>query len=284
MKVFLLALLLAGSAMAQRHKVNINTETPEGQMLQQIGQEGDGAKQLPMFEKFLEQYPKSENLAWVYSQMEPLYVKANQPDKAIEIGDKLIALDPEDLETALQTLKAAETKKDPDLVKKWSNTTGAIAQKVIATPQPKDEDEVEEWKKKMDYTKQVNTYSEYALYAMALQTQDPRKKVDLVDALEQRNPQSQYLATVTPLRFQAYLQLGDSENAAAAGDLFTSMGKQHRMYKPNSTLPQAVSELGEFAPRVPQHTTDRQREGTTHSAEHSRVDALMAGTLSHAEA
>src|SRR5437879_2480016 len=218
MKVFLLALLLAGSAMAQRHKVNINTETREGQMLQQIGQEGDGAKQLPMFEKFLEQYPKSENLAWVYTQMEPLYVKANQPDKAIEIGDKLIALDPEDLETALQTLKAAETKKDPDLIKKWSNTTSALAQKLIATPQPKDEDEVEDWKKKMDYAKQVNTYSEYALYAMALQTPDPRKKVELIDALEQRNPQSQYLATVTPLRFQAYRQMGDSEKATAAAE------------------------------------------------------------------
>ena len=53
---------------------------------------------------------------------------------------------------------------------------------------------------------------------MALQTPDPRKKVELIDALEQRNPQSQYLATVTPLRFQAYRQMGDSEKATAAAE------------------------------------------------------------------
>jgi tetratricopeptide (TPR) repeat protein len=217
MRTLLLALLVAGTLLAQRHKVNINTETPEGQALQQIGDESDEAKKLAMFEKFTQDYAKSENLAWVYTQMQPLYVKAGQPDKAIEIGDKLIALDPEDLESSLATLKAAEAKKDPDLVKKWSNTTGQIAQKAIAAPQPKDEDE-EEWKKRVDYAKQVKTYSEYALYAMALQTTDPRKKADLIETLEQRDPQSQYLAQVKPLLFQAYRQAGDNPKAVAVAE------------------------------------------------------------------
>ena len=43
----LLALVIAaGTAFGQRQKVNINTETPEGQALQQIGQENDEAKKL----------------------------------------------------------------------------------------------------------------------------------------------------------------------------------------------------------------------------------------------
>jgi tetratricopeptide (TPR) repeat protein len=221
MRTLLLALLVAGALLAQRHKVNINTETPEGQALQKVGEESDEAKKLAMFEKFTQDYATSENLAWVYTQMQPLYVKARQPDKAIEIGDKLIALDPEDLETSLGTLKAAEAKKDPDLVKKWSNTTGQIAQKAIAAPQPKDEDE-EEWKKRIDFAKQVNTYSEYALYAMALQTTDPRKKADLIETLEQRDPQSQYLAQVKPMLFQAYTQAGDSQKAVAVAEQILS--------------------------------------------------------------
>src|SRR5947209_20584740 len=106
MRILLLALLLAAGALAQRHKVNINTETPEGQLLQQIGQESDDAKKLALLEKFTQDYSKSENLAWVYGEMQPLYVKANQPEKAVNIGDKLIALDPDDLETSLDTLKA----------------------------------------------------------------------------------------------------------------------------------------------------------------------------------
>ncbi|MCU1276323.1 MAG: hypothetical protein JWO48_3754 [Bryobacterales bacterium] len=217
MRILLFALLLAGGLLAQRHKVNINTETPEGQALQTLGQETDDAKRLAMLEKFTQDYGKSENLAWVYGQMQPLYVKANQPDKAVEIGDKLIALDPEDLDTALATLKASEAKKDPDLVKKWSTTTGQIAQKVITAPMPKDEDE-DEWKKRVDYTKQVNTYSEYALYATAIQTTDPRKKVDLIETLQQRNPQSQYMGQMLPLEFQAYRQIGDNEKATALAE------------------------------------------------------------------
>jgi tetratricopeptide (TPR) repeat protein len=214
MRTLLLVLLLAGGALAQRHKVNINTETPEGQALQQIGQESDDAKKLAGFEKFLQDYPKSENLAWVYSQMVPLYAKTNQPDKAIDAGDKLIALDPGDLETALASLKAAEAKKDPDLVKKWSNTTAAIAQKELASPQPKDEEE-EDWKKHLDYVKQVNTYSEYSINAMAMQTTDPRKKADLIETLYSRNPQSQYVGPLLPVALQAYQQANDTDGAVA---------------------------------------------------------------------
>ncbi len=214
MRTLLLVLLLAGSALAQRHKANINTETPEGQALQQIGEESDDAKKLAGFEKFVQDYPKSENLAWVYSEMVPLYAKANQPDKAVDIGSKLIALDPEDLETGLATLKAAESKKDPDLVKKWSDTTAAIAQKELAAKKPEDEDE-EDWKKHLDYVKQVSTYSEYALNAMALQTADPRKKADLIEDLYGRNPQSQYVGPLLPVALQAYQQINDSDRAVA---------------------------------------------------------------------
>lgn len=214
MRTFLLVLLLAGGALAQRHKVNINTETPEGQALQQIGQETDDAKKVAAFEKFLEDYPKSENLAWVYSEMVPLYAKTNQPEKALDIGDKLIALDPGDVATALATLKAAESKKDPDLVKKWSNTTAQIAQKELGAKKPDDEEE-DDWKKHLDYVRQVNVYSEYAINAMALQTADPHKKADLIESLYDRNPQSQYVAPLLPVAAQAYQQANDTDRAVA---------------------------------------------------------------------
>ena len=214
MRTVLVIVLFAGSALAQRHKPNINTETPEGQALQQIGQESDDAKKLAELEKFTQDYPKSENLPWVYSQMEPLYVKANQPDKAIGMADKLIAADPGDLDAALAALKAAEAKKDPDLVKKWSNTTAQIAEKELAAKKPEDEEE-DDWKKHLDYVKQVATYSEYAIDAAALQATDPGKKLDLIQALYERNPQSQYLAQLMPAAAQALNQLNDPDRSIA---------------------------------------------------------------------
>lgn len=211
-------LLSVGTAAAQRHQLTINAETPEGQVLQQIGNESDQAKKLALLEEFATKYPKHDGIAWVYEQMVGAYSAAGQNDKALEIGEKLLAVDPADIVTAHGCLKAAEAKKDPDLVLKWSNTTSAIARKVVQTPQPKDEDAVEDWKKQVDFAKQVDVYTEYSLYAAALQTPDPKKKIMLGEALEQRNPQSQYLPQMAEPRFQGYMQTGDTAKAIAVAE------------------------------------------------------------------
>src|SRR3954466_8971699 len=115
--ILILTLTLAAGAFAQRHTLgNINAETPEGQLLQQIGQAPDEAKKLALMEDFEAKAPKHEAIGWVYGQMQPAYVKAGKPDKALAVGEKLIAMDPDDMEAAHQNLKAAEAKKDPDLI------------------------------------------------------------------------------------------------------------------------------------------------------------------------
>src|ERR1700736_6124924 len=182
--LILLLIVTGGAALAQRHKLGtVNAETPEGQLLQQIGQSEDEAKKLALMEKFAGQAPTHEAIGWVYEQMQASYLKAGQPDKALEIGDKLVAMDADDLDAAHQNLKAAEAKKDPDLIRKWPNQPSQIAQKVIASPQPKDAEEVDAWKKSVDFAKQLDTYTEYSLFSAAMQTQDPRKRIELADAL-----------------------------------------------------------------------------------------------------
>jgi tetratricopeptide (TPR) repeat protein len=215
----LILILTAGSALAQRHKLGtVNAETPEGLLLQQIGQAEDESKKIQLMEQFAAQAPKHEAIGWVYEQMQASYLKAGQPDKALEIGDKLVAMDPDDLDAAHQNLKAAEAKKDPDLIRKWSNQTSQIAQKVIQSPQPTDADEVDTWKKRVDFAKQLDTYTEYSLFSGATQTQDPRKRIELADALTARNPKSQYLPALVELRFNSYRQLGDNAGALASAE------------------------------------------------------------------
>ena len=215
----LILIITAGSALAQRHKLGtVNAETPEGLLLQQIGQAQDESKKIQLMEQFAAQSPKHEAIGWVYEQMQASYLKAGQPDKALEVGDKLVAMDPDDLDAAHQNLKAAEAKKDPDLIRKWSNQTSQIAQKVIQSKQPADADEVDAWKKRVDFAKQLDTYTEYSLYSGAMQTQDPRKRIELADALTARNPKSQYLPALAELRFNSYRQLGDNAGALAAAE------------------------------------------------------------------
>ncbi len=218
-------LLAAGAAAAQRHKVSINTETPEGQILQQIGSETDAAKKLALMEQFAAQHPKHEAIAWVLEQLIPAETKAGNFDKAMDAGEKLLAVDPEDARSAHETLKAAEAKKDPDAILKWSNATSAVARKIAASPKPQDEDDVETWKSDVDFAKQLDIYTEYSLYAAVLQSPDPQKRIMLAEALEKRNPDSQYFDQVAEQWFVALLQAQRGEEAVALADRMIAKGK-----------------------------------------------------------
>ena len=217
--------LVAAPGWTQCHKLaEVNSGTPEGQLLQQAGQEEDAAKKMALQEQFIAQYPQHEAAAWVYEQLLTGYVKANDADKALAVADKLAAMPPECVENAQQTLKAAELKKDPDLVLKWSGKTADLAQKVVASPQPTDADEVENWKARVDYARQVNTYTEYSLYAMALGTADPKKQVALLEALQQRNAKSEYFAKAIDTLFVAYQKSGANDKAVALAQQTAATG------------------------------------------------------------
>ncbi|MBK5290344.1 MAG: hypothetical protein JJE04_01450 [Acidobacteriia bacterium] len=205
--------LLAIPAAAQRGKIDINAETPEGQLLQQIGTADDAAKKLALLEEFAAKYPKHEGLGWVYGQLQPVYLKAQQYDKVFPVTEKLLQADPSDSEMAHGALKAAEAKKDPDLVMKWASATSDAARLAMASKKPAEEDEVEAWTHKVDFAKQVETYTEYSLFSTALQTSDPAKKILLIDKLAERNPKSQYLSQLEEQKFIAYRQLNNNEKA-----------------------------------------------------------------------
>jgi tetratricopeptide (TPR) repeat protein len=111
----------------------------------------------------------------------------------------LIALAPlllagQDLESAYKNLKDAEAQKNPALVRKWAQATSMEARKVAQTPEPAAADQKEAWKNSVDYARQVDVYTEYSLYATALQSSDPAAVIDLGNALEQQNPKSEYVA------------------------------------------------------------------------------------------
>lgn len=219
MRMLVTLIAFALTAFGQRHMVeNVDTEKPEGKLLQQIMQETDQAKKPAMLEQFLEQFPKHEGTAWVLEQLQGIYAKSNQFDKVIAAGEKLLALDPDDPDAGLQCLKAAEAKKDAALIKKYSAAASAAARKMAAVPKPADADEVAAWKQSVDYAKQVDTYTEYALYAAALQSRDPKSTIDLCESLAQRSPKGEYTMKAAQPLFAAYYQAGETEKAVALAE------------------------------------------------------------------
>jgi tetratricopeptide (TPR) repeat protein len=219
MRIVVILLACSLAAFGQRHKLEgVDPEKPEGKLLQQVMQENDPARKTALMEQFAGQFPKLEASAWALEQLQASYVKAGDADKTIAAGEKLLAIDPDDPEAALQCLKAAETKKDPELIKKWSATTSANARKMVNAPKPAEADAVESWKSSVDYASQVDTYSEYALFNAALLARDPKVVIDLGEALTQRSPKSEYTAKVQQPLFLAYRQAGAHDKAVALAE------------------------------------------------------------------
>src|SRR6266567_2863853 len=226
MRTLAILMVFACTALGQRHKLEeVNAEKPEGKLQQQFLQENDTAKKTALMEQFVAEYPKLETTAWVLEQLQGIYVKANEPDKVIAAGQKLLAIDPDDPEAALQCLKAAEAKKDVPMIISFSAKTSASARKISGAPQPKEADEVENWKKEVEYAKQVDTYADYALYRAAVESRDPKAAVELGEALQQRSPKSDYAIKSQDALFVAYRQAGATDKAVALAEKVIATGQ-----------------------------------------------------------
>jgi hypothetical protein len=219
MRLVVLFIAFALTASGQRHKIEeVNSEKPEGKLLQQIMQENDAAKKTALLDLFAGQYPKDAGTPWVLEQLQAMYVASNDTDKIIATGDKLLALDPDDPEAAMQSLKAAEAKKDPSLIKKYSLLASAAAKKIAATPEPKEADEAAAWKSQVTYAKGVDQYAAYAIFRAAAESRDPKVTIELGEALREQNPSSEYAAKIAQPLFLAYRTTNNQPKAVALAE------------------------------------------------------------------
>jgi tetratricopeptide (TPR) repeat protein len=213
-----LAIVLASAASAQR--LMIETDTQEGMLLQQVDAEQNPAKRSALLEQFAKTFPNHEAVVWVLGQLQAVYLEAKQYDKVLEAGTRTLGLDPEDVAAAHNCLKAAEAKRDVELIRRWSEQTSMVARRVKQSKSPDDPSEVEDWKAKVEYAKQVEQYTEYALYFAALQAKEPKLKNSLMEALETRNPMSEYLAQLRTSQTTVVRQVDIEEAVIAAEQQF----------------------------------------------------------------
>lgn len=121
------------------------------------------------------------------------------------------------LESSYQQLKDATAGKDAAQVKVLAAETCALAREAIHTPAPGDDDEKEAWTNHVKFARDVELYTEYALYATAIEAR-PETTVDLLAALEQENPKSKYLADAYGLYFHALHQTGAAARVQAVAE------------------------------------------------------------------
>ncbi|SRR5579884_69013 len=116
----------------------------------------------------------------------------------------------DDSYAALQ--EAQKSNKDPDTIKKLAVDTAKAAKAEQAKAQPADVP-ADQWQKRVQMAKEVQTFAEYSLAtsASAAAASSPAKTIDLVDTLIEINPKSQYLGTAAASYLEALGKGGGSK-------------------------------------------------------------------------
>jgi len=123
----------------------------------------------------------------------------------------------DDLEDAFQSLKQAESKKDAAVVKKLAVQTCALARQVSSRPIPQSGEEKEAWTARIAYARDIELYTEYALYVSAVGG-PAATTVDLLSTLEQQNPKSKYLDEGYTYYFLALSKTGAASKIPAIAE------------------------------------------------------------------
>lgn len=225
--LLLAAFIIPGSAGVNK-KLVVKPDTAEGNFLELISLETDYDKRLVLIDQFTVMFPHSESIGWAYSQIQEAAVRDGHWDKAIQAGDKLLELDPDDLEAARTNLQAGRSKDDKALIKKYLDLSESIARRVVKTPVPADDpDEAATQKKREELAAGLLAQQEYAVYDQALNAVDPRKKIALLDQVLQLNPHSRYLNDVLLSYFLAYKQLNDTAKTLSAAERVLQSNQSH---------------------------------------------------------
>jgi len=123
----------------------------------------------------------------------------------------------QDVDESYAALKNAVEKKDADAVLKLAPQTAKLGAELAAKPQPSDASAVDNWKARVEFGKEVGSYAEYALSAVAATAEAPQA-VSLVDALIDINPKSQYLVNATPVYLAALGKTGGAAKQLAGAE------------------------------------------------------------------
>jgi len=177
-------LLLAFLAPACKAQLGKNVTIPAGSeadhQLTAINA-ADPSQKLPLIDEFAKAFPEADFQIVADEQYVNYYINAKQYDKAFEYGDKLFALDPNNYLDAVNMVRAAAEKGDPDKLYTYGEKANSIIQTYKASPAPAGSN-ADEWahskSEKLASLKDDQDYIEQALLSGAYRAKDPGKKAD----------------------------------------------------------------------------------------------------------
>jgi tetratricopeptide (TPR) repeat protein len=222
--VWTLSLVLTSVAVADVKKPRIGRDSPEGTFLELVSLENDNLKKIALLEQFLTIFPRCDAgvTVWVYGELQDRYRKGGNLQKALAIGERILELEPENVETARANWRIAETKGDAELVKKWSAETAKIAERVLQLPLPSDPEESKVAQDRIQFARQFVVNTDHDEYTKAIEIRSPTERIAALESFLQKKPQNPYIDQIEVAEFLSYNETGDVDKTLAAAERILS--------------------------------------------------------------
>jgi hypothetical protein len=187
---------------------------------------------------------------------------------------------PDDLQTTYQSLKEAVARKEASEVKTLAVQACALARKIQTAPEPDSELAKLNWPQQVQFARDVEAYTEYALHATAA-TAPAAEAVELWGALEAQNPASPYLDTAYgPYLFALQQTRQEGRIPAIAEKAIAHFPNNEDLLLVLADLALARKQsarAGQFAERLISHMAAHARPEGVPAAEWDRKRSAMLG-------
>jgi tetratricopeptide (TPR) repeat protein len=141
----------------------------------------DPSQKLALIDEFSKAHPDGDFQIVADEQYVNYYLNAKQYDKAFEYGDKLFTIDPDNYTNAVNMVRAAAEKGDPDKLYLYGEKANSIVQNYKNSPPPAGSN-ADDWTRakteRLGTLKEDQDYVRQALLGGAYSTKDPAKRAD----------------------------------------------------------------------------------------------------------
>jgi tetratricopeptide (TPR) repeat protein len=165
---------------------------------------------LALLTRLVNDYQKAGLVTWAYEQIAET-TEADQVECTLTFAEKLMALDPKNIEIANRSLKLAEMKQDQVLIHKWADINSKVAESIIASPETG-----ETGAKRLEIARSMGSYMENLAYAEILKTEDPAQKMARIEKFLERYKTSSYRTVLEDVYLDAANTSGGSQKSLAA--------------------------------------------------------------------
>jgi tetratricopeptide (TPR) repeat protein len=207
--VLFLSLATAASAQLGK-KISVPAGTPEDKALADIYAAPEGPEKVALLDKFEADFGSNNDMALVANQLyEQAYLTQQNYAKVYEYGEKVLALDPDDLSAAVGMVHAAADQGVTAKLFAAGERASAILAHCKSRPAPADVSPEDWTRTKEEALKNAQgdiSYVEYALANAAFKTADPAARAALLERYVTAFPDAPYAPSAREQAAVAYQQ------------------------------------------------------------------------------